>query len=96
MNAEAPVRARPTMRALISCVPTDAAGVRVDAIGGKVSLRPMPNALITLDDVRVAEASRLQTGNGWRDVARILRAMRSDVAWIAAGLQAGALDAAVR
>lgn len=77
-------------------VPTEAAGVRVEAISGKVSLRPLPNALITLHDVRVAEASRLHNVNGWRDVARILRAMRSDVAWIAAGLQAGALDAAVR
>lgn len=77
-------------------VPTDAAGVHTAAIGGKVSLRPMPNALITLDRVRVTEERRLQNVDGWRDVARILRAMRSDVAWIAAGLQAGALDAAVR
>lgn len=77
-------------------VPTDAAGVALEAIGGKVSLRPMQNALIRLDGVRVAEASRLQRVNGWRDVSRILRAMRSDVAWIAAGLQAGALEAAVR
>jgi len=30
--------------------------------------------------------------NSWRDVSRILRAMRSDVAWIASGLQAGALE----
>jgi len=77
-------------------VPTGARGVRLDAIGGKIALRPMPNALITLDGVRVPEASRLQNVDGWRDVARILRAMRADVAWIAAGLQAGALDAAVR
>ncbi len=77
-------------------VPTDAAGVRLEPIAGKVSLRPMQNALITLDAVTVPETSRLQRVDGWRDVARILRAMRSDVAWIAAGLQAGALDAAVR
>lgn len=77
-------------------VPADATGVTIEAIGGKVSLRPMQNALIRLDGVRVAEASRLQRVNGWRDVSRILRAMRSDVAWIATGLQAGALEAAVR
>lgn len=77
-------------------VPTGADGVRVEAIGGKVSLRPMQNALITISGVRVSDTSRLQNVNGWRDVARILRAMRSDVAWIAAGLQAGALDATVR
>jgi glutaryl-CoA dehydrogenase len=46
--------------------------------------------------VRVPGSARLQRVNGWRDVAGILRAMRSDVAWIAAGLQAGMLDAAVR
>ncbi|WP_248239667.1 acyl-CoA dehydrogenase family protein [Microbacterium kunmingense] len=77
-------------------VPTDAPGVGLEAITGKTSLRPMQNARITLDGVRVAEADRLQRVDGWRDVARILRAMRSDVAWIAAGLQAGVLDAAVR
>ena len=77
-------------------VRTDAPGVTLEKIEGKIALRPMQNALITLDRVRVSEASRLQNVNGWRDVARILRAMRSDVAWIAAGLQAGALDAAVR
>lgn len=77
-------------------IPTDAAGVALEAIGGKVSLRPMQNALIRIDGARVAEASRLQGVNGWHDVSRILRAMRSDVAWIAAGLQGGALEAAVR
>ena len=77
-------------------VPTDATGVRLEAIAGKVALRPMQNAVITLDGARVTEAERLQNVNGWRDMARILRAMRSDVAWIAAGLQAGALDATVR
>ncbi|MFB7892242.1 acyl-CoA dehydrogenase family protein [Microbacterium sp. NPDC056044] len=77
-------------------VPTDAPGVQLEKVGGKIALRPMQNALITLDGVRVHETARLQNVNGWRDVARILRAMRSDVAWIAAGLQAGALDATVR
>ncbi|MGR0219778.1 acyl-CoA dehydrogenase family protein [Agromyces sp. ZXT2-6] len=76
-------------------VPTDAAGVAIETIGGKVSLRPMQNALIRLDGVRVEESARLQRVEGWRDVSRILRAMRSDVAWIATGLQAGALEAAV-
>lgn len=77
-------------------VPTGAPGVAIEAIVGKVSLRPMQNAIIRLEGVRVAESSRLQRVDGWRDVSRILRAMRSDVAWIAAGLQAGALEAAVR
>ena len=71
-----------------------AAGVTLETIRGKVSLRPMQNSVITLDGVRVAESSRLQRIESWRDVARLLRAMRSDVAWIATGIQAGALEAA--
>ncbi|WP_100814695.1 acyl-CoA dehydrogenase family protein [Microbacterium lacus] len=77
-------------------VPRDAPGVTLTRIEGKVSLRPMQNYTITFDGVRVAESSRLQRVDSWRDVARILRVMRSDVSWIAAGLQAGALEAAVR
>jgi glutaryl-CoA dehydrogenase len=71
-----------------------AAGVALEPIRGKVSLRPMQNSLITLDGVHVGEASRLQRIDSWRDVARLLRAMRSDVAWIATGIQAGAFEAA--
>jgi len=77
-------------------VPRDADGVTLSTIRGKVSLRPMQNAQITLEGVRVPERARLQRVNGWRDVAGILRVMRSDVSWIAAGLQAGAVEAAVR
>ncbi|WP_308492060.1 acyl-CoA dehydrogenase family protein [Microbacterium terrisoli] len=77
-------------------VPRDAEGVTIRTITGKVSLRPMQNAHITLEGVRVPESARLQKINGWRDVAAVLRMMRSDVAWIAAGLQAGAVEAATR
>ncbi|MER7798314.1 acyl-CoA dehydrogenase family protein [Microbacterium sp. NPDC096154] len=71
-------------------------GVDIRIITGKVSLRPMQNAHITLRGVRVSEERRLHGVNSWRDVAGLLRRMRSDVAWVATGLQAGALDAAVR
>ncbi|MDL5351958.1 acyl-CoA dehydrogenase family protein [Microbacterium sp. zg-YB36] len=77
-------------------VPRTAAGVRLETIEGKVSLRPMQNAVIHLDGVRIGESDRLQGVNSWRDVTAILRTMRSDAAWIAAGLQSGALEAAVR
>lgn len=77
-------------------MPRDAAGVTLEAITGKVSLRPMQNAVIRLDGVRVDETDRLHRVDGWRDVARILRAMRSDVAWIATGLQAGVVEATLR
>ncbi len=77
-------------------VPRDAAGLSLQTIGGKISLRPMQNSVVTLTGVRVPESARLQGVDSWRDVARILRAMRSDVAWIATGLQAGALDSTLR
>ncbi|WP_255769757.1 acyl-CoA dehydrogenase family protein [Pseudarthrobacter sulfonivorans] len=72
-----------------------AAGVTLEKIHGKTSLRMMQNAHITLDGVRVPEAMRLHNVNSFRDVAAMLRAMRSDVAWIATGLQAGAFEAAL-
>jgi len=77
-------------------VPRAADGVTIEPIGGKVSLRPMQNAVVRLDQVRLPATARLERVDGWRDVARILRVMRSDVAWIATGLQAGALEAAIR
>jgi glutaryl-CoA dehydrogenase len=71
-----------------------APGVTLETMRGKVALRPMQNARITLEGVRVSDDARLGGVEGWADVARLLRAMRADVAWIATGLQAGALDAA--
>lgn len=70
-------------------------GVTLEKIQGKTSLRMMQNAHITLTGVRVPEAMRLQNVNSFRDVAAMLRAMRSDVAWIATGIAAGAFEAAL-
>ncbi|MEO8281854.1 MAG: acyl-CoA dehydrogenase family protein [Pseudarthrobacter sp.] len=70
-------------------------GVSLEKIQGKTSLRMMQNAHITLDGVRVPEAMRLHNVNSFKDVAAMLKAMRSDVAWIAAGIQAGAFEAAL-
>ena len=72
-----------------------APGVTLEKIHGKTSLRMMQNAHITLDGVHVPEAMRLHNVNSFRDVAAMLRAMRSDVAWIATGIQAGAFEAAL-
>lgn len=76
-------------------VDRNAAGVTLEKIHGKTSLRMMQNAHITLKGVRVPESRRLQNVNSFRDVAAMLRAMRSDVAWIATGIQAGAFEAAL-
>ncbi|MDQ0209771.1 glutaryl-CoA dehydrogenase [Arthrobacter sp. SRS-W-1-2016] len=77
-------------------VDRQAAGVTLEKIHRKTSLRMMQNAHITLDGVRVPESMRLHKVDSFKDVAAMLRAMRSDVAWIATGIQAGAFDAALR
>ncbi|MFP3396887.1 acyl-CoA dehydrogenase family protein [Brevibacterium sp. SIMBA_078] len=76
-------------------VPRASWGLSIDTMVGKVALRPMENSTIRFAGVEVPESARLRQVNSWRDVNRILRVMRSDVAWIATGLQAGALDAAL-
>jgi glutaryl-CoA dehydrogenase len=77
-------------------VPRDADGVVLRKIGGKTSLRMVQNFDIDLHGVRVDAAARLGDVNSFRDVAGLLRRMRSDVAWIACGVQAGAYEAALR
>jgi glutaryl-CoA dehydrogenase len=76
-------------------VDRQADGVTLEKIRGKTALRMMQNAHITLDGVRVPESMRLHDVNSFKDVAAMLRAMRSDVAWIATGIQAGAFEAAL-
>ncbi|MDQ0030118.1 acyl-CoA dehydrogenase family protein [Arthrobacter bambusae] len=77
-------------------VDREAPGVTLEKIHRKTSLRMMQNAHITLDGVRVTESMRLHNVGSFKDVAAMLRAMRSDVAWIATGIQAGAFEAALR
>ncbi|MFH8657428.1 acyl-CoA dehydrogenase family protein [Streptomyces afghaniensis] len=64
-------------------------------IEGKIAFRIVENAEITLTDVRVPEANRLQNINSFRDVAEILRATRSGVAWQALGVMVGAYELAL-
>ncbi|MDI5980566.1 acyl-CoA dehydrogenase family protein [Amycolatopsis magusensis] len=64
-------------------------------IEGKTAFRIVENAEITLTDVRVPEANRLQNINSFRDVAEILRATRGGVAWQALGVMAGAYELAL-
>ncbi len=77
-------------------VPREADGVQLRKIHGKTALRMMQNFDIDLHGVRVDDAARLGGINSFRDVAGLLRRMRSDVAWIACGVQAGAYEAALR
>ena len=70
-------------------------GFEPTKIEGKVAFRIVENAEITLTDVRVPEANRLQNIDSFRDVAEILRATRSGVAWQALGVMTGAYELAL-
>ncbi|CAM3641984.1 acyl-CoA dehydrogenase family protein [Erysipelothrix urinaevulpis] len=76
-------------------VPGKAKGVSVENIWGKVSLRPVQNGHITLKDVHIDDDRRLVNINSFKDVNKILQRTRADVAHIATGIQAGALEAAL-
>jgi glutaryl-CoA dehydrogenase len=75
-------------------VPTDSAGYTSTKIEGKISLRSVQNADITLENVIVPEHNRLQEANSFRDTARVLRFTRAEVSWAAVGLAMGAYEAA--
>ncbi|MFG3116363.1 acyl-CoA dehydrogenase family protein [Streptomyces sp. NPDC048197] len=70
-------------------------GFTATKIQNKTAFRIVENADITLTDVRVPEADRLQRIDGFRDVAEILRATRSGVAWQALGVMTGAYELAL-
>ena len=76
-------------------VPTSTAGYTATKIEGKISLRSVQNADITLENVRVPEQNRLQEADSFRDTARVLRSTRAEVSWLAVGLAIGAYEAAV-
>lgn len=77
-------------------VPGKADGVTVDKIEHKTSLRMVQNGHITLSNVRVADDHRLEHINSFKDVARILRATRADIAHLATGITGGAFESALK
>ena len=68
-------------------------GFSVEKIEHKIALKVVQNGQITLKDVRVPEANRLQGGNSFRDTARVLRMTRYMVGWASTGIQMGAFEA---
>lgn len=74
---------------------TDAPGMTLTTIRRKAALRTVTNSDIALDDVAVPESHRLQKIASFADVSALFRTLRPDVAWIAAGAQAGAYEAAL-
>lgn len=93
-----PVFARDVDDGKIKCfiVRKGAKGYKAEPIPQKVSLRPIQNAHITMEDVVVPEADRLENIHGFKDVAKILINTRADVAHIATGVTGGAYTAALK
>src|SRR6202453_120743 len=71
-------------------------GFSVEKIERKIALKVVQNGEITLRDVRVPEANRLQGGNSFRDTAKVLKMTRYAVAWMATGCAMGAYEAALK
>src|SRR5246127_3441636 len=71
-------------------------GFSVDKIQNKIALKVVQNGHITLKDVRVPEANRLQAGNSFRDTAKVLKITRYAVAWMATGCAMGAYETALK
>ena len=70
-------------------------GFATENLEDKIALRVVQNALITLDDVRVPEANRLQAATSFRDTAEVLKMTRAGVAWMAVGCARGAYEHAL-
>ena len=73
----------------------DTPGFVATKMEGKLALRTVQNADITLTECLVPEADRLQQANSFRDTGRVLRHTRGGVAWNAVGTMMGAYEAAV-
>ncbi len=71
-------------------------GFKAEKIKGKMALRIVQNALITLTNCEVAEVNRLQNAHSFKDTAKVLRMTRAGVAWQAVGCARGAYESALR
>lgn len=76
-------------------VEKDNPGYKATKIAGKVSLRMVQNADITLTDCRVSEDARLQNCNSFKDCAKVLMGTRNTVAWGSLGNAVAAYDIAL-
>src|SRR5712672_714617 len=71
-------------------------GFSVEKIHNKIAFKVVQNGLITMKDCRVPAENHLQSGNSFRDTARVLRTLRYLVAWQATGCQMGAYEHALK
>jgi len=70
-------------------------GFTATKIEGKIALRIVQNADITLEDCRVPESNRLQNANSFKDTSSILRQTRAGVAWESVGVMLAAYEIAL-
>lgn len=77
-------------------VEKDSMGFKAEKIKGKMALRIVQNALITLTNCEVPETNRLQGANSFKDTAQVLRMTRAGVAWQAVGCARGAYESALQ
>lgn len=76
-------------------VEQDTPGYRGEHILGKISLRGIQQALITLDNVRIPRANLLPGAHGFKDTTRVLFPSRLGVAWSAVGHATAIYEACV-
>jgi glutaryl-CoA dehydrogenase len=74
--------------------PQKSAGVAIQNIGGKISKRAVLNADITLEQVVVPAANRLEKVRSFRDLSEVLAQNRYAIGWEAAGLGAACFERA--
>jgi glutaryl-CoA dehydrogenase len=70
-------------------------GYEASVIEGKIGLRGVWNAHITLTDVRIPESQRLPGANSFRDAGRVLDGTRNTVAWSSLGHAVAAYEIAM-
>jgi glutaryl-CoA dehydrogenase len=70
-------------------------GLTATKMEGKYALRTVQNADLVFEDCRIPAENKLQDGNTFKDVNRVLKLTRGGVAWNAVGCQMGAFEAAV-
>jgi glutaryl-CoA dehydrogenase len=76
-------------------VEKDNPGYAASKITGKVALKMVQNADITLTDCRVSDDARLPNCNSFADVGLVLKGTRNTVAWASAGHGVAAYDIAL-
>jgi glutaryl-CoA dehydrogenase len=70
-------------------------GFTATKMEGKYALRTVQNADLTFTGCRIPAENKLEGGNTFKDVNRVLKLTRGGVAWNAVGCQMGAFEAAV-